>query len=113
MARRLVAALLLAGCAATELGTYEAVSPAASGGARHVRITLRQHGAAAVTSAYSDQSNRFFAEGTWQREGRIITVNLEKQAMVFQYAGELLLAKEWDRTLWGENGPGVLYRVNR
>jgi hypothetical protein len=33
--------------------------------------------------------------------------------MVFQYAGELLLAKEWDRTLWGENGPGVLYRVNR
>jgi hypothetical protein len=40
-------------------------------------------------------------------------VNLEKQAMVFQYAGELLLAKEWDRTLWGENGPGVLYRVNR
>jgi hypothetical protein len=33
--------------------------------------------------------------------------------MVFQYAGELLLAKEWDPTLWGENGPGVLYRVNR
>ena len=113
MARRLVAALLLAGCAATEIGTYEAVSPAASGGERHVRVTLRQDGAAAVTSAYSDQSNRFFAEGTWQREGRIITVNLEKQAMVFQYASELLLAKEWDRTLWGENGPGVLYRVNR
>jgi hypothetical protein len=113
MTRRLAAALLLAGCAATELGTYEAVLPAASGGERHVRVTLKKDGAAAVTSAYSDRSNRFFAEGTWQRAGRLITLDLEKQSMVFQHAGELLLAKEWDRTLWGENGPGVLYRVNR
>jgi NlpE N-terminal domain len=113
MTRRLAAALLLAGCAATELRSYEAVLPAASGGDHHVRVTLKQGGMAAVTSAYSDRSNRFFAEGTWQREGRLITVNLEKQAMVFQYAGELLLAKEWDRTLWGDDGPGVLHRISR
>jgi hypothetical protein len=33
--------------------------------------------------------------------------------MVFQHAGELLLAKEWDPALWGDDGPGVLHRVSR
>jgi NlpE N-terminal domain len=113
MIRRLAAALLLAGCAATELGTYEAVLPSQSGGEQHVRLTLKKDGAAAVTSTFSDRAGGLFLEGTWQREGNRITVNLEKQAMVFQRSGPLLAAKEWDRTVWGEKGPGVLHRVNR
>jgi hypothetical protein len=113
MIRRLAAALLLAGCAATELGTYEAVLPSQSGGEQHVRLTLKKDGAASLTSAYTDRANRSLAEGTWQREGRRITVNLDTQSLVFQRSGTLLVAREWDRTVWGEKGPGVLQRVNR
>jgi hypothetical protein len=28
--------------------------------------------------------------------------------LVFEYHGERLLAKEWDRMQWGEEGPGTL-----
>jgi hypothetical protein len=70
MIRRLAAALLLAGCAATELGTYEAVLPSQGGGEQHVRLTLKKDGAASLTSAFSDRAGGLFLEGTWQREGR-------------------------------------------
>lgn len=115
MIRRLAAALLLAGCAAaTDVGTYEAVLPAASGGGeQHLRVTLEQSGAAALTSTFSGRLGGFLVEGTWQREGNRITLKLEKHSMVFQRSGDLLVAKEWDRTVWGEKGPGTLQRVNR
>jgi hypothetical protein len=31
--------------------------------------------------------------------------------MVFDRAGDQLQPREWDRVLWGEKGPGVLFRV--
>jgi len=114
MIRRLAAALLLAGCATTDVGTYEAILPAASGGGeQHLRVTLSESGAAAITSTFSGRLGSFLIEGTWQREGNRITVKLDKQVMVFQRSGTLLTAKEWDRTVWGERGPGTLQRVNR
>jgi NlpE N-terminal domain len=110
----LTAILLAAACAATDVaGTYESVLPAASGGGqRHIRVTLQPDGFAAVSSAFTGRPSRFLAEGKWQREGRRIAVTLDdKETMVFQHAGEELVAREWNRTIWGEAGPGVLTRV--
>ena len=109
-------AVLIAACAASGIpGTYEAVQPAASGGGeRHIRVTLRPDGFAAVSSAFSGRPSRFLAEGAWQSAGSEITVNLggERPArMVFRRAGDQLIGREWDPSVWGEKGPGVLYRV--
>ena len=111
----LVFLLLAAGCATDVAGIYENVLPAASGGGqRHIRVTLRPDGFAAVTSAFTGRPSRFLAEGNWQRDGWRITVTLEdKETMVFQHAGEELVAREWNRAVWGDAGPGVLTRVLR
>jgi len=106
-------AVLMAACAASgNPGTYEAVLPAASGGERHIRVVLQPDGFAAMSSAFSARPSRFLAEGTWVAEGRRVTVNLDNQKiMVFERAGDQLAAREWDRATWGEDGPGVLFRV--
>jgi len=111
----LSATALMAACATTEApGTYEAVLPAASsGGERHVRVTLRPNGEAALSSAFSERPSRFLTEGTWTRDGNRITLTLNQKQLVFQLAGNQLIAKEWDRAEWGEKGPGALFRVDR
>ena len=106
------AALLLAAGCANPVGTYEAVLPAANGGGeRHVRVTLKPDGAAAVSSAFSGRASRFLAEGTWTREGSRINVKLDGSDLAFRHGGERLIATEWDGAVWGEEGPGVLWRV--
>ena len=107
------AAVLAAGCATiSAAGTYEAVLPAASdGGERHIRVNLHPDGTAAVTSAFSGRPSQFLAEGLWAQEGSQITVRLSSERMVFHRAGDQLVASEWDRSVWGEAGPGVLYRL--
>jgi hypothetical protein len=116
MKRALAPLLLLAACATTQApGTYEVILPAASdAGERHVRVTLKSNGEAALSSAFSRQPGRFLALGTWQQNGARITLDLqEQQPFVFQLAGDQLVAKEWDRSRWGEKGPGALFRVDR
>ena len=110
------ATALAAACATTDIpGTYEAIRPAANdGGERHVRITLRTDGTAAVSSALSQRPDRSLLEGTWQGTGRLIALTLDgRKAMAFELAGDQLVAREWDRAAWGEAGPGVLTRVWR
>jgi hypothetical protein len=86
--------------------------PAASGGAeREVRITLYGDGRAALTSAFIDRPSRSLAEGGWQASGNEVVVSLEKERLVFRRAGDQLQTREWDRSLWGEAGPGTLFRV--
>jgi hypothetical protein len=113
--RRLAAlAALLAGCATAQIaGDYEAVTPVADGGGqRHVRVTLRADGRGAISSALSGRPSGFLSEGTWEREGNRVTLRLEGgSSMVFQHGGELLIAREWDRPVWGETGPGALTRI--
>lgn len=108
------ALLLLAACAQAP-GTYEAVLPAASGGGeRHVRVTLKHNGEAALSSAFSERASRFLAQGTWKQDGNRITMKLNDQKhLVFQLAGNQLHPKEWDPSLWSEKGPGALFRVDR
>lgn len=108
------ATALAAACATTDIpGTYQAIFPAASGGGeRHVRVTLRADGTAAVSSALSQRPSRFLVEGTWEGAGRRIALTLDdRKNMAFELAGDQLIAREWDRAAWGEAGPGVLTRV--
>jgi hypothetical protein len=113
MKRAILAVALTAGCATSNVtGTFEAISPAPAGGQRHVRVTLKAAGDAAVSTAFSNSSTRGFAEGSWTRDGMRIAVHLDSQnRLVFQHAGEELIPEEWDRAVWGDEGPGVLIRV--
>jgi len=105
-------AVLLAACASVPAGNYEGVQADASGGGQqYVRVTLKPDGFAAVSSAFTGRPSRFLAEGTWVEEGRRVRLELEKQSLVFERRGDQLVAREWDRSVWGEAGPGVLQRV--
>lgn len=106
--------LLLFACATTDAPrTYAAVLPAGSDGERHVRVTLNADGSGALSSTLSGRPSGFLAEGTWLRDGNRITLTLDQKQLVFQLAGDQLIAKEWDRAEWGEKGPGALFRVDR
>ena len=108
--------LFAAACATTSApGTYETILPGASGGGeRHVRVTLRPNGEAALSSAFMERPSRFLAQGTWkQTDSRIIVAFNDGKQMAFQLAGNQLVAKEWDVSLWGEKGLGALRRIDR
>lgn len=117
MKGRSIAAVLVAtaACATTSApGTYEAILPAADAGERYVRVVLKPKGAAALSTTFSAKANRFLAEGNWKQDGSRITLDLDgRKPMVFQLAGNQLVAKDWDRVEWGEKGPGALFRVDR
>jgi hypothetical protein len=104
---------LLSGCATPEVsGTYEALLPAASGGGeRQVRVTLNPSGAAVVSTAFPGRPSRSLMQGTWvQKEGGVVFVTLKGEQIVFQHADDQLIARDWDRTVWGQAGPGTIRR---
>ena len=116
MRAALAAIALLAACATPEVpGTYETTSPAASGGGeRHVSVTLSPSGGAAVSTAFAGRPSRSLVQGTWaQKEGGVVIVTLtgpRAEQIVFQHAGDELMARDWDRATWGQSGPGTLRR---
>jgi len=99
--------ILLAACAIIP-GSYETPPWA---GERTVRVTLKPDGFGAVSSSLAGSASRSLAEGTWVEEGGRIRLNVEKQTLVFQRRGDELVAREWDRGVWGEEGPGMLVKV--
>jgi hypothetical protein len=89
--------------------------PAASGGGeRQVSVTLNPSGAAAVSTAFPGRPSRSLVQGTWaQKEGGVVIVTLQgprAEQIVFQHAGDELIARDWDRAAWGQAGPGILRR---
>lgn len=112
----LIAALLLAACATAGIpGKYEGTLPLGREAERHVIVRLAADGKAAVSTARWG-SFSYFAEGAWKSaDKRTVVVELAgtpRQRIVFQRGGDTLVAKEWDRSVWGDRGPGVLYRSN-
>lgn len=110
-----VPSLLLAACATPDIaGNYEGTLQLGREAERHVRVRLQPDGTAAVSTARWG-SFSFAGEGTWKRvDNRRIVVELadaSAQRIVFQQGGDQLVAREWDHALWGDRGPGVLYRV--
>ena len=108
----LAAGLLAAACARTDVtGTYETMLPAGGGGAeRHVGLVLEKDGTATLTSAFPGRPSRFQAKGVWELKGAQVAVSTLREWMLFDYAGNELVAREWDRTVWGDAGPGTLRR---
>jgi hypothetical protein len=116
----IAAAVLLAACTSVPtndtavVGFYGTTLPAASGeGARTITVKLAADYSATLTSASSGRSSRFPMEGKWERSGNRITVNIGRdrpERMVFDYERVRLVAREWERTTWGEEGPGTLTR---
>jgi hypothetical protein len=109
----LPAALLLAACASVDMaGYYEGIQPAASGGAeRIVGVNLRPDGTAIVTSAFSGRPSRFLVRGRWDNDGDLVTIELPTapiERIVFQHDKDRLVGKTWERSTWGEAGPGTL-----
>ena len=116
LSRALAVIFLLAGCATPEVpGNYEATLPEGRGLERHVRLKLLADGRASVSTARWG-SFTYVAEGNWKRANdRTVVLDLASappQRLVFQHGGDLLVTKEWDRSIWGDKGPGVLYRVH-
>ena len=110
------AALALSACATADVpGKYEGTLPLGREAERHVVVRLGADGKASVSTARWG-SFSYSAEGAWKRaDNRTVVVDLAvtpTQRIVFQHGGDQLVAKEWDRSVWGEGGPGVLYRVH-
>ena len=113
--RASTAFLLLAACATADVpGKYEGTLPMGREAERHVIVRLAADGKASVSTARWG-SFSYFAEGGWKRTDKMIVVDLAgtpPQRIVFQHRGDQLVAKDWDRSVWGERGPGVLERVH-
>jgi hypothetical protein len=110
-----VATCLLAACATPDIpGNYEGTLEVGRDSERHVRVKLQPDGRAAVSTARWG-SFSFAAEGGWKRanDGLLVIelTGTSPQRIAFQHGGDLLVAKQWDHALWGDRGPGVLYRV--
>jgi len=84
------------------------------GDERQLRITLRADGAAAVQTTFPQRTESYFAEGTWQEMKGSIVLDfggVAAERLVFDRSGDLLIPREWDRTVWGQGGPGAVRRV--
>ena len=98
---------LLAACAAAQ--------PAGVYSRDDVRVYLKPDGAASVQAYSVDRQSRIFSQGRWRRlqDGRIVVdlATERPQRIVLLLSGDQLVAVQWDRAVWGNGGPGVLYRV--
>jgi putative hemolysin len=93
--------MTIPGCALSPVGVYET---------RNVVLVLQAGRTAMFTTARSGVPTRYLAPGRWESSGNIVTVSTEHERLVFDYAGDRLVAREWDRKMWGEAGPGTLLR---
>jgi len=91
--------MTIPGCALSPAGLYETRS----------LLLVLQAGRAAVLRTEGAEGTTLLP-GTWQGVGKLVTVSLERERLVFDYAGDRLAAREWDRRYWGADGPGTLLR---
>ena len=98
--------MTIPGCALSPVGLYET----AGGGERRVTLVLEAGRVAMMRTAYSGSDGLYLVPGNWKSSGSVVTVSTELERLVFNYTGDRLVAREWDRKLWGASGPGTLSR---
>jgi putative hemolysin len=91
--------MTIPGCALSPVGMYET---------RDAWLML-QAGRTAMLRA-GDAATATLVSGTWHSSGNVVTVSTEQERLVFDYAGDRLVPREWDRRAWGGAGPGTLVR---
>jgi putative hemolysin len=91
--------MTIPGCALSPSGLYET---------GNVLLVLQAGRTAILRTGYSASSRTLL--GTWQSSGNVVTVSTEHERLVFDQAGDTLIAREWDRSVWGAKGPGTLQR---
>ena len=99
-------------------GIYTGAMQATFGGGdeRQARLTLKSSGDASLQGTFYEPPSRYFAEGRWNADGDRIAIEFAgapAQRVVFERSGPQLTPREWDRSVWGEKGPPVLYRLMR
>jgi len=99
--------MTIPGCALSPVGLYET---ARGGDARTVTLVLGAGRTAMLRTAYSGRDGLYLVPGRWASSGSVVTVSTELESLVFNYTGDRLIAREWDRKLWGATGPGTLAR---
>jgi hypothetical protein len=87
--------MTIPGCALSPSGLYEAGNV----------LLLLQAGRTAMLRRGERSS-----PGRWQSSGNVVTVSTDEERLVFDYAGDRLIPREWDRRSWGARGPGTLVR---
>jgi putative hemolysin len=98
--------MTIPGCALSPVGLYESTG----GGERRVTLVLEAGRVAMMRTAYSRSDGLYLVPGNWNRSGSVVTVSTDLERLVFNYTGDRLVAREWDRKLWGGTGPGTLAR---
>jgi putative hemolysin len=98
--------MTIPGCALSPVGLYET----AGGGERRVTLVLEAGRVAMMRTAYSGSDGLYLVPGNWNSSGSVVTVSTDLERLVFNYTGDRLIAREWDRKLWGASGPGTLSR---
>lgn len=91
--------ITIPGCALSPVGVYEG---------RGLLLVLQAGRTAMLRAAYPASAG--LAPGTWQSSGNVVTLSTENERLVFDYAEDRLIAREWDRRTWGAAGPGTLVR---
>jgi putative hemolysin len=91
--------MTIPGCALSPAGAYET---------RNVLLVLQAGRTAVLHMVFSGIERTLL--GTWQSAGNLITVRTEHERLVLDYAGGRLVPREWDRRVWGVQGPGTLER---
>ena len=75
-----------------------------------VVLVLQAGRTAMLRTGYSEIGGQSLVPGTWQSSGNVLTVSTDLERLVFDYAGDRLIARSWDRKAWGAAGPGTLLR---
>jgi hypothetical protein len=93
--------MTIPGCALSPVGMYET---------RNVVLVLQAGRTAMLRTGYSEIGGQSLVPGTWQSSGNVVTVSTDLERLVFDFTGDRLVARVWDRTAWGAAGPGTLVR---
>jgi putative hemolysin len=104
--------MTIPGCALSPVGLYETTLPAPSGGAGRSVTLVLDAGRVAMLSRALPGGTSQLVPGRWESSGDIVTVTTENERLVFEHKSDRLIARDWDRAIWGASGPGTLLLRN-
>ena len=95
-------------------GVYHARMPSPDGNTRVVTLWLQPGGKAALETVELGKERVPAENGSWSAQGDEVTVTLdgEREPLVFGIVRDDLVPKRWDRNVYGENGLRLTRRAS-